>query len=172
VLSYGLFNSLYYAGTFLFIWYMAKVPMGLGWRCAIQRCAEVLALTWAGSQVTKVARAGAALLFAPLVDRGLVWLQSAAGFKSRRAVRGLDGADRGQHCCFEPSPCPLFLHFCALSPLLPAFKPPILPALPAGLLDGGGRLRLLCSSALLGGGVTLVLMAIKMQVYICSGCGM
>jgi hypothetical protein len=31
-------------------------------------------MVWAGSQVTKLARAGAALAFAPLVDRGLDWL--------------------------------------------------------------------------------------------------
>ena len=41
------------------------------------KAAEVAALTWAGSQVTKLARFAAALAFAPLVDRLLVFIKGA-----------------------------------------------------------------------------------------------
>lgn len=45
---------------------------------------EVFALVWAGSQVTKLARAGAALALAPVVDAGLDRLQAGLGLGSKR----------------------------------------------------------------------------------------
>eukprot|EP00899_Mesostigma_viride_P004406 jgi/Mesvir1/13967/Mv12430-RA.1 len=70
VLSYGLFNTLYYIGAFLFVWiYVVKVPRGLGVLAASQKFVSVMAIVWAGSQLTKLVRAGGALLCAPLMDR-------------------------------------------------------------------------------------------------------
>ncbi|CAG9463677.1 unnamed protein product [Pedinophyceae sp. YPF-701] len=69
VIAYGLLNTLYYTCTFLFIWvYVARVPRGLGATQAAIKFTEVLALTWAGSQVTKLARFAGALAMAPVVD--------------------------------------------------------------------------------------------------------
>jgi hypothetical protein len=48
------------------------------------RCAQVFGMVWAGSQVTKLARAGAALACAPLVDRGLDWLASLLKLRGKR----------------------------------------------------------------------------------------
>lgn len=44
---------------------------GLGFSAVARKAAEVFALVWAGSQVTKLLRAGAALACAPLIDKGL-----------------------------------------------------------------------------------------------------
>eukprot|EP00775_Hariotina_reticulata_P012466 gene12466-12601_t len=43
----------------------------LGWQAAARKAAEVFAIVWAGSQVTKLLRAAGALGLAPVVDRGL-----------------------------------------------------------------------------------------------------
>jgi hypothetical protein len=48
---------------------------GLGVQAAAGKLLEVLGLTWAGSQVTKLARGAAALALAPVVDKLLVFLQ-------------------------------------------------------------------------------------------------
>ena len=45
---------------------------GLGLAGGVRKVAEVAALTWAGSQVTKLARAAGAVALSPLVDRLLV----------------------------------------------------------------------------------------------------
>jgi hypothetical protein len=44
----------------------------LGIAGGVRKVAEVAALTWAGSQFTKLARAAGAVALAPLVDRLLV----------------------------------------------------------------------------------------------------
>lgn len=59
-----------------------------------------MGLVWAGSQVTKAPRAAAALMLAPLVDRGMAWLQRILGLRTRRSVRlgrlpGLSQASTG-----------------------------------------------------------------------------
>ncbi len=46
--------------------------------------AQVFGMVWAGSQVTKLARAGAALAAAPLVDRGLAWLAGSLRLKGKQ----------------------------------------------------------------------------------------
>lgn len=74
VLSYGMFNTLYYVGAFLLFWNTTnagEAARGLGVAAAAREGTRVLLLVWAGSQVTKLLRAGAALALAPLVDRGL-----------------------------------------------------------------------------------------------------
>lgn len=74
ILSYGLLNTAYYLTTFLLVWfYVAPVPGRMGYVAAVERFLKVLAMVWAGSQVTKLVRAAGALALAPLVDRGLSW---------------------------------------------------------------------------------------------------
>lgn len=69
---------------FVFVWVVvAKVPRGIGAAAASRRLAEVLAITWAGSQVTKVLRAGLALGLAPVVDRSLQWLTQRFQLRSK-----------------------------------------------------------------------------------------
>ncbi|KAK9218217.1 hypothetical protein WN943_006854 [Citrus x changshan-huyou] len=53
--------------------YVAPVPGRMGYVAAVERFLKVLAMVWAGSQVTKLVRAAGALALAPLVDRGLSW---------------------------------------------------------------------------------------------------
>lgn len=50
------------------------MPKGLGPEAAAKSFATVFAMTWAGSQVTKLVRAAASLALAPLVDRALTWM--------------------------------------------------------------------------------------------------
>lgn len=55
VLSYGVLNTLWYTGAFLTAASVAGAPAaGGGWNAAAAKAAKVLAMTWAGSQVTKV----------------------------------------------------------------------------------------------------------------------
>ncbi|XP_068498681.1 uncharacterized protein [Phaseolus vulgaris] len=59
ILSYGLLNTAYYLTTFLFVWfYIAPAPTKMGYAAAVQRFLKVMAMVWAGSQVTKLLRAG------------------------------------------------------------------------------------------------------------------
>ncbi|KAK9161891.1 hypothetical protein Syun_008232 [Stephania yunnanensis] len=50
--------------------YFAPVPRRMRYAATIQRFLKVMAMVWAGSQVTKLARAAGALALAPLVDKG------------------------------------------------------------------------------------------------------
>jgi hypothetical protein len=68
VVAYGIFNTVYYTAAFLMVFKLAKVPSGQGLAASAQAVAKILAVVWAGSQVTKLARAGAALLAVPFVD--------------------------------------------------------------------------------------------------------
>jgi len=52
----------------------------------VRKVAEVAALTWAGSQVTKLARAAGAVALAPFVDRLLIAIQGAALFSAGAGV--------------------------------------------------------------------------------------
>eukprot|EP00249_Psilotum_nudum_P001025 c13289_g1_i1 orf=243-941(-) len=84
VLSYGLLNTLYYLGMFLFVWlYVAPSPGGLGYRGAAERFIKILALVWAGSQITKLPRAGCALALAPVMDIWLTMFTNLFKFESR-----------------------------------------------------------------------------------------
>lgn len=90
VLSYGLLNTVYYLGMFLFAWfYISPVPSGLGYRAAAERFIKLFALVWAGSQVTKLPRAGCALALAPAIDRGLTWFTNHFKFQSRGEAFGM-----------------------------------------------------------------------------------
>ncbi|KAL9255469.1 hypothetical protein AKJ16_DCAP11792 [Drosera capensis] len=84
VLSYGLLNTAYYLTTFLLVWfYFTPAPARMGYLATVERFVKIMAMVWAGSQVTKLLRAGGALALAPLVDRGLSWFAVRYKFESR-----------------------------------------------------------------------------------------
>ncbi|GER30114.1 mitochondrial glycoprotein family protein [Striga asiatica] len=84
ILSYGLLNTVYYLTTFLVVWfYVAPAPGRMGYLACVERFVKVMAMVWAGSQVTKLIRAGGALALAPFVGRGLSWFTVKFGFKSQ-----------------------------------------------------------------------------------------
>uniref|UniRef100_A0A1D1Z910 NAD-dependent deacetylase sirtuin-1 n=1 Tax=Anthurium amnicola TaxID=1678845 RepID=A0A1D1Z910_9ARAE len=84
VLSYGLLNTFYYLITFLLVWfYFAPAPGKMGYAAAVERFLKLMAAIWAGSQVTKLLRAGGALVLAPLVDKGLSWFTIKFKFVSK-----------------------------------------------------------------------------------------
>ncbi|KAL9349368.1 hypothetical protein Peur_056623 [Populus x canadensis] len=84
ILSYGLLNTAYYLTTFLLVWfYVAPAPGKMGYFAAAERFLKVMAMVWAGSQVTKLVRAGGALALAPFVDRGLSWFTVKFKFESQ-----------------------------------------------------------------------------------------
>ncbi|ONM55315.1 Transcription factor [Zea mays] len=69
VLSYGLLNTVYYVTAFLLVWllnspkqlfrfYVAPAPGRMGYGAAVERFVKLMAMVWAGSQVTKIFRAG------------------------------------------------------------------------------------------------------------------
>ncbi|PKA47047.1 hypothetical protein AXF42_Ash011721 [Apostasia shenzhenica] len=59
VLSYGLLNTVYYVTTFLCVWfYFVPAPSRMGYAAAVKRFFQIVAMVWAGSQVTKILRAG------------------------------------------------------------------------------------------------------------------
>nr|QGN65380.1 E2F-related protein [Oryza meyeriana var. granulata] len=83
VLSYGLLNTVYYITTFLLVWfYFSPAPGKMGYAASVERFLKLMAMVWAGSQVTKILRAGGALAMAPFVDRGLRWFTVRFNFKS------------------------------------------------------------------------------------------
>lgn len=85
VVAYGLLNTLYYTASFLLVWTLvAKVPQGLGAAAAVRSFLTVFATVWAGSQVTKIARAAGALFLAPFVDRAMEILCSKLKLKSKQ----------------------------------------------------------------------------------------
>ncbi|KAG5021088.1 hypothetical protein JHK87_016943 [Glycine soja] len=84
ILSYGLLNTAYCLTTFLFVWfYIAPAPAKMGYGAAVKRFLKVMAMVWAGSQITKLVRAGGALTLTPFVDRGLSWFTHKFKFQTR-----------------------------------------------------------------------------------------
>ncbi|KAK9283489.1 hypothetical protein L1049_011735 [Liquidambar formosana] len=84
ILAYGLLNTAYYLTTFLLVWfYVSPAPGRMGYFAAVKRFLKLMAMVWAGSQVTKLARAGGALALAPFVDRGLSWFTVKFKFESQ-----------------------------------------------------------------------------------------
>ncbi|KAL8248294.1 hypothetical protein R6Q59_005162 [Mikania micrantha] len=96
ILSYGLLNTAYYLSAFLVTWfYIAPAPGKMGYWAAVKRFVKLMAMVWAGSQVTKLARAGGALALAPVVDRGLTGFMAKFKFRSQaKAFTVIVG------CCF------------------------------------------------------------------------
>ncbi|CAN8284849.1 unnamed protein product [Cochlearia groenlandica] len=89
ILSYGLLNTVYYTIAFLLVWfYVAPSPGKMGYLAAAERFLKVMAMVWAGSQVTKLIRIGGAVALAPFVDRGLSWLTVKCKFKSQAKAFG------------------------------------------------------------------------------------
>ncbi|KAH7619064.1 hypothetical protein Ndes2526B_g06016 [Nannochloris sp. 'desiccata'] len=84
IVAYGIFNTLYYTVAFLMVFKLAKVPSGQGIAASAQAALKILAVVWAGSQVTKVARAGAALLAVPFVDALLDLIKRKFSLGSKR----------------------------------------------------------------------------------------
>uniref|UniRef100_A0A0D3H7E4 Uncharacterized protein n=1 Tax=Oryza barthii TaxID=65489 RepID=A0A0D3H7E4_9ORYZ len=60
----------------------SPAPGKMGYAAAVERFLKLMAMVWAGSQVTKIFRAGGALALAPFVDRGLRWFTVRFNFKS------------------------------------------------------------------------------------------
>ncbi|KAJ0831393.1 hypothetical protein HanPSC8_Chr15g0666511 [Helianthus annuus] len=84
ILSYGLLNTAYYLTAFLVAWfYIAPAPAKMGYWAAVKRFVKLMAMVWAGSQVTKLVRLGGALALAPVVDKGLTWFMAKFKFKSQ-----------------------------------------------------------------------------------------
>lgn len=96
ILSYGLLNTAYYLFTFLLVWfYVVPAPGKLGYLAAVKRFFKLLAMVWAGSQVTKLIRAAGALALAPFVNKGLSWFTVKFKFQSEmKAFMAIVG------CCF------------------------------------------------------------------------
>lgn len=84
IVAYGIFNTLYYTVAFIMVFKLAKVPSGQGLAASAQATAKILAVVWAGSQVTKLVRAGAALLAVPFVDALLSFIKRKFGLDSKR----------------------------------------------------------------------------------------
>nr|CAB3457177.1 unnamed protein product [Digitaria exilis] len=68
--------------------YFAPAPGKMGYGAAVERFVKLMAMVWAGSQVTKILRAGGALALAPFVDRGLRWFTVKFNFKSEGRAFG------------------------------------------------------------------------------------
>ncbi|AEC09571.1 Gag-Pol polyprotein/retrotransposon [Arabidopsis thaliana] len=89
ILSYGLLNTVYYSTAFLLVWfYVAPAPGKMGYLAAAERFLKVMAMVWAGSQVTKLIRIGGAVALAPIVDRGLSWFTVKCNFESQGKAFG------------------------------------------------------------------------------------
>ncbi|KHN26417.1 hypothetical protein glysoja_030371 [Glycine soja] len=63
--------------------YIAPAPAKMGYGAAVKRFLKVMAMVWAGSQITKLVRAGGALTLTPFVDRGLSWFTHKFKFQTR-----------------------------------------------------------------------------------------
>ncbi|KAL1831930.1 uncharacterized protein LOC108194594 isoform X2 [Daucus carota subsp. sativus] len=96
LLSYGLLNTAYYSFTFLLVWfYVVPAPGKLGYLASVKRFFKLLAMVWAGSQVTKLIRAAGALALAPFVKKGLSGFTLKFKFQSEgKAFMAIVG------CCF------------------------------------------------------------------------
>ncbi len=81
VASYGLFNTLYYVVSGSIAVATIPRPAVDTLAAALQHVLKLLAVVWAGSQVTKLPRAACALACAPLMDRLLDWISKAVGLK-------------------------------------------------------------------------------------------
>ncbi|KFK23697.1 hypothetical protein AALP_AAs45549U000100, partial [Arabis alpina] len=59
----------------------------MGYLAAAERFLKLMAMVWAGSQVTKLIRIGGAVALAPIVDKGLSWFTVKFKFESQGKVR-------------------------------------------------------------------------------------
>lgn len=79
-------SSLYYTCALLLALRVFTLERGHGLARAATQFATVMAVTWTGSQATKLLRAAGALAMAPGVDAGLERLQQMLRLRSRRSV--------------------------------------------------------------------------------------
>lgn len=85
VASYGLFNTLYYFFAFLVILFSLPKPTTItSASSAISHVFTLLAIVWAGSQVTKIPRAACALACVPLMDKFLGWIRQCLNLQNKR----------------------------------------------------------------------------------------
>lgn len=82
--SYGVFNTLYYFCAYLVVFFTMEMPRDLSLAQGGAYVIKLLAIVWAGSQVTKIPRAACAIACAPLMDRVLAWVRNALRLKSKR----------------------------------------------------------------------------------------
>lgn len=100
LLAYGGLNAAYYSLAVALLWVYtgggtrgplapsdaagaATAVVSTGVKATAQRFVKVLALAWAGSQVTKPFRLGGAVLLAPAAGRVMDWVQRRLGLKRR-----------------------------------------------------------------------------------------
>lgn len=85
IASYGICNTLYYSFAFVVVWFsVANIPRGQGIAFATTNAFKTLAIVWAGSQITKVPRAAAALVLSPAMDRILAWIRDTFNMMNKR----------------------------------------------------------------------------------------
>ena len=82
--SYGVFNTLYYFGAYLLVFFTMDMPRDVSLRQGGAYVIKLLAIVWAGSQLTKIPRAACALACTPVMDRVLARVRNAYKLKSKR----------------------------------------------------------------------------------------
>ena len=78
---YGILNTLYYTCAFSIAWSFRTIPANLATGPAFKLAGECMALVWAGSQVTKLARLGLAVAGAPKIDTVIKRICEKTGWK-------------------------------------------------------------------------------------------
>lgn len=81
--AYGILNTLYYTLAFTTAWSFRAIPANLSFAAAFRVAGECMALVWAGSQVTKIARLGLAVAGAPKMDQGIKSVCAKTGWAYR-----------------------------------------------------------------------------------------
>jgi len=81
--AYGILNTLYYTLAFTTAWSFRVIPANLSLAAAFRVAGECMALVWAGSQVTKIARLGLAVAGAPKMDQGIKSVCAKTGWAYR-----------------------------------------------------------------------------------------
>ena len=81
--AYGILNTMYYTLAFTTAWSFRTIPANLSAAAAFRVAGECMALVWAGSQVTKLARLGLAAAGAPKIDEGIKSCCSKTGWAYR-----------------------------------------------------------------------------------------
>ena len=81
--AYGILNTLYYTLAFTTAWSFRVIPANLSLAAAFRVAGECMALVWAGSQVTKIARLGLAVAGAPKMDHGIKSVCAKTGWAYR-----------------------------------------------------------------------------------------
>ena len=74
-------RQLYYTLAFTTAWTLRTLPPETTVATAFKIAAETISLVWAGSQVTKLARAGLALASAPRCDALMRWMVAKTGMR-------------------------------------------------------------------------------------------